>query len=450
MKTNLENSSNRECAHYLQTENEWKKHYLDEHLESVGKLSDQFAQKFLNGDWARLIGLWHDLGKYNPEWQIYLQSKTGYNEDIHKDELREGKIDHSTAGAIFAFRYWEATKFPQELRRVFSYCISGHHAGLPDWTHEMGVGGSLDSRLKKNNLWEKAMRGKIPIHLLQRDNPTSNPMGSKKKFEPKYFHHWIRFLFSSLIDADRLDTEEFMNKEKNYERNNKVSINDLRIRLKSFIDSKVMNASKSELNQIRGVILEDCLIGGRFPQGFFTMTVPTGGGKTLSSLAFALEHCLENKLDRVIMVIPYTSIIEQTADVYRQALGEESVIEHHSNVDPEDETTYSMLACENWDAPLIVTTNVQFFESLFSAKTSSCRKLHNIANSVIVLDEAQMIPCEHLRPILDSLNFLVKYARCSVVFCSATQPALVGTIGINGREEFEGISSQNVIELMKT
>jgi CRISPR-associated endonuclease/helicase Cas3 len=204
--------------------------------------------------------------------------------------------------------------------------------------------------------------------------------------------------------------------------------------------AKVNGSDKTLLNEARNNILEASLLKGESAPGFFSLAVPTGGGKTLASVGFALRHALKYKKERIIIAIPYTSIIEQTAAVYREVFGEGVVLEHHSNLDPETETRQSRLASENWDAPLIVTTNVQLFESLLASRTSSCRKLHNIANSVIILDEAQMLPSEYLRPILSLLRGLVKYFGVTVVFCTATQPALTGRIG-SGEGVFEGISS---------
>jgi CRISPR-associated endonuclease/helicase Cas3 len=206
----------------------------------------------------------------------------------------------------------------------------------------------------------------------------------------------------------------------------------------------------SPLNEVRTEILEQCLSGATQEPGFFSLTVPTGGGKTLASLGFGLSHALAHEKRRIIIVIPYTSIIEQTAEVLRGVLGEDAVLEHHSNLDPDSETQLSKLATENWDAPIIVTTNVQFFESLFAARTSACRKLHNIADSVVILDEAQMVPPEFLKPILSALDGLVTLFGASVVLCTATQPVLTGYIGPRARGKdggFEGL--RNVRELMK-
>src|SRR5690606_17978252 len=237
---------------------------------------------------------------------------------------------------------------------------------------------------------------------------------------------WIRMLFSCLVDADFLDTESYMDQERASLRQGYCSILELLGRLNRYYD-QLTNAPKAKdlpINRIRQRIRERCVEMAKEPQGVFSLSVPTGGGKTLSSLSFALEHAVQHGLDRVIYVIPYTSIIEQNAEVFRKALGADQVVEHHSNLVEEELTPTLRLAAENWDAPVIVTTSVQFFESLFAASPSRCRKLHNIAKSVVILDEAQLLPVEFLSPILQTLQLLVERYQVTVVICTATQPAL--------------------------
>jgi CRISPR-associated endonuclease/helicase Cas3 len=236
----------------------------------------------------------------------------------------------------------------------------------------------------------------------------------------------VRMLFSCLIDADWLDTEKACAPDKSQFREEKFpSLEELKERFDTKLEEKVRGSEKNELNTIRAEILAQCREAGRSNDGgLFTLTVPTGGGKTLSSMAFALEQAVKYGRDRIIYVIPYTSIIEQTANVFRNIFGAENVVEHHSNIDAEKTEARMELAAENWDAPIIVTTNVQFFESLYSAKPRRCRKLHNIANSVVILDEAQLITPEFLTPCVDVLNQLARNFRTSIVFCTATQPSL--------------------------
>jgi CRISPR-associated endonuclease/helicase Cas3 len=223
-------------------------------------------------------------------------------------------------------------------------------------------------------------------------------------------------------------------------------LKELKEKFDSFMEKKMKESKPSKLNLERKEILNVCIEKAKLPSGFFSLTVPTGGGKTFSAMAFALEHALRHGKERVIMAIPYTSIIEQTADEYGKVFGIENVVEHHSNIEPEKETELKKLASENWDAPIIVTTNVQLFESLHASKTKHSRKLHNIANSVIILDEAQMLPPEFLQPILSTLKGLVEHFGVTVVLCTATQPALLGKIGVPPLD-FNGI--ENCIEIIE-
>jgi CRISPR-associated endonuclease/helicase Cas3 len=234
-------------------------------------------------------------------------------------------------------------------------------------------------------------------------------------------------VFSCLIDADRTCTEAFCDSDKAEERAApRPTLYELRAQLDAHLDAMRQNAHATAVNEHRRAILTQCLQAAGGKPGFYSLQVPTGGGKTFSSLAFALHHAPE-RMRRVVVAIPFTSIIEQTADTYRRALGscaERGVVEHHSNLLPEQSTRANQMATENWDAPLIVTTNVQLFESLFAASTTPCRKLHRLANSVIILDEAQTLPVDLLKPTLRALQELVRNYGCTVVLCTATQPAL--------------------------
>ncbi len=244
-------------------------------------------------------------------------------------------------------------------------------------------------------------------------------------------------LYSSLVDADFLDTESYMDCVKTLNRGGYCSISELLDRFKRFSKQMDMKSEATKVNVIRRNIRTKCVQAAKEEQGVFSLSVPTGGGKTLSSLAFALEHAKLHKLKRIIYVIPYTSIIEQNAGVIRSAVGEDQVIEHHSNLDEDDATPKSRLASENWDAPVIVTTSVQFFESLFAAKSSRCRKLHNIVRSVIILDEAQLVPVDFLAPILEAMQLLVDHYHVSFVISTATQPAFKDRI-VDG-QPFKGL-----------
>ncbi len=234
----------------------------------------------------------------------------------------------------------------------------------------------------------------------------------------------MRMLFSCLVDADFLDTEQFMDRGKTQHRGQYPRLEELAPSFFRKMDALELGAAKTPTNAIRAEIRRVCELKSEMPKGLFSLTVPTGGGKTLSAMAFALRHALKHGQQRIIYVIPYTSIIEQTSSILAGIFGRENVVEHHSNLNPEKETLRSQLATENWDAPIVVTTNVQFFESLYASKTSRCRKLHNIVNSIAILDEAQLLPPELLMPCVSAMNDLVRNYGVTVVLATATQPAL--------------------------
>ena len=399
-------------AHVRRDGENFATHDLGEHLRGVGQRAGEYARAFGSGDWARIAGLWHDLGKYSAEFQRRIKSVSGYEAHL---EGQAGRVNHSTAGAQYAIRQFNLHG------RILAYIIAGHHAGLPDWHASETRGAALKVRLDDGSHLERALNQLIPPDILSQTQPTSPLLGNKEGF-----HLWVRMLFSCLVDADFLDTEAFMDAEKGARRGESPKLSDLLSRFNAYMEATFADAPPTRVNEIRTEVLRQCRKKAGESPGCFSLTVPTGGGKTLSSLAFALEHAKRHGKRRVIYAIPYTSIIEQTANVFRDIFPD-AVIEHHSNLDPEMETVESRLAAENWDAPLIVTTNVQFFESLFAARTSRCRKLHNVVNSVVVLDEAQLLPPEFLQPILDVMNLLVRHYGVTFVLSTATQPAL-GTL----------------------
>ncbi|UWX58581.1 CRISPR-associated helicase Cas3' [Chlorobaculum sp. MV4-Y] len=353
-----------------------------------------------------------------------------------------GKIDHSAAGAILA------SNKSKGIGRILGYLIAGHHTGLPDWYREMRTNGcTLEERLKNLEHLQHALKGTPPDSVLNVALPTSLPCQSPPG-GAELAHLWIRMLYSCLVDADFLDTELFMNPEQADLRSNAVDLATLKERFDRYMASKESGAPDTPVNRERKEILRECREkGASLEPGLFSLTVPTGGGKTLASMSFALEHAIRHGKKRIIVAIPYTSIIEQTAAVYREVFGDDAVLEHHSNLDPSRETPASRLASENWDAPIIVTTNVQLFESLFAARSSACRKLHNIVNSVVVLDEAQMLPTDFLQPIISVIKSLTAHFRTSVVLCTATQPVLSGKVG-TGKDILNGFAEGSVRELM--
>ncbi|MDR1766459.1 MAG: CRISPR-associated endonuclease Cas3'' [Lachnospiraceae bacterium] len=422
---------------------------LIEHLNNVAKMAAGFSEVFGAREIAWLMGSCHDLGKYSREFQ----------KRIRGENIR---VDHSTAGAREL-----AADGKNMLALLAAYCVAGHHAGLPDGgSKSQPEAGSLYYRLQNGSIPDySAFRAEIPEGRIE-PNEKLSPV-----WEPTKGHHGFslafltRMLFSSLVDADRLDAEAFS--AKGGVRGD--GFDDIRMlwgRLEAHIER--FNAPKGGINRKRTELLQSCLDAAKSDKGLFSLTAPTGSGKTIASMAFALKHALKHGLRRVIYVIPYCSIIEQNAKVFEDILGEGNVVQHHSGVDydgeAEDEnadsietecetafagggasqtakawkhpkgggstpliagrSTRKRFAVENWDAPVIVTTNVQFFESLFASKGSPCRKLHNIAGSVIVFDEAQMLPLPYLYPCVAAIRELVSNCNCTAVLATATQSAL--------------------------
>ena len=360
-------------AFYAHKTSDGRVQTVEEHLSGTASLAAEFGESFGAGEYGFLAGMAHDIGKYSEEFQRRLDGGP--------------KVDHSSAGAL------ECAAIGQD---AVGMCVAGHHAGLPDF------GNMVDG------VESDTFMGRLKRFLPQRAKAYPGWIGPLPKISsPPDFEDdftcsfWTRMLFSCLVDADYLDTERFMS-DSSVCRDGYDDLSVLRDRLNAY--TAKWDGTENGLNGLRNEIRRACIRAGKQEKGIFTLTVPTGGGKTISSLAFALEHALTHRMKKIIYVIPYTSIIEQNAAVFREVLGEENVVEHHS----ESEQSYSdnmspilqraALATEDWDAPVIVTTAVQFFESLYSNKPSKCRKLHNIANSVIIFDEAQSIPIGRFLP----------------------------------------------------
>lgn len=463
-------------AYYAHTGNrpdgqDWQP--LKDHLTSVAQLAHTRAQAFGAADWAHLVGLLHDLGKYS---QAFQQRLHGSNE----------RADHATAGAKVVVDHIVEIMGPQflPLGKLLAFAIAGHHTGLANGIDEGKERSNLKQRLalefgKNIPVLDERWRQEIELPKTLRTPPLKPhlPQGKYTNFGLMFF---ARMLFSCLIDADRIDTENHARSTdgKAPLATNFPNIAILQAQLGQHLEQLAKGAKQTDVNVLRQHILTHARHQALKPResGLYLLTVPTGGGKTLTSLAFGLDHAVQHQLRRVIYVIPFTSIIEQTAYVFRQAMGEhkDAVLEHHSAFDrdklPEEIKTASKprqadyrdklrLAMESWDAPIVVTTAVQFFESLFSDRTTQCRKLHNIAGSVIVLDEAQTLPLKLLRPIMASIEELALNYGCSVVLCTATQPALkdsdefhngfskVQEIAPNPQELFEKLRRAQVQDL---
>lgn len=388
-----------EKQYYAHRSEDGRRQILLQHLIGTAKWCAAFAAAFGAEALGRLIGLMHDIGKY---------ARGGQR------RILEGgpKVDHATAGAIECMKR-------QQL--VAAICVVGHHSGLPN------MGGQADKG--KGTFWGR-MNKEVEAYDPWKQEvtlPQVPPREVKFILEMDFL---IRMLYSCLTDADFLDTEAFMTNGQ-VERGGGEPISVLADRLDGYIQGWF--PPKNELNAQRCAILRRCIEQGQDVQqapGLYTLTVPTGGGKTVASLAFALHHAKTHGLERVIYVIPYTSIIEQTADEFRKILGAENVLEHHSGVtydiqeEATPETQRLARATENWDMPVVVTTAVQFFESIYSNRSSKCRKLHNLAKSVLIFDEAQMLPVPCLRPCVSAMAQLVAHYHAAVVLCTATQPAL--------------------------
>lgn len=395
-------------AHTPNDKGKW--HGLSAHLEEVASYAKQFADKFHAGDLAYWIALWHDLGKSNPQFQDYLEA-------CRRDERHE-KVPHAIWGAVLAYRLFSHNKEDDRWKEI-ALTIAGHHGRIDQ-------PGSLSQRLEWHAQNSQAIFQHVVEYVKRLPPPPKVTLPELTSTQRELF---IRMVFSALVDADYLDTEKHFKENQYVLRHNQQSIEGLwdKFILNQLELLSSVNATTA-VNRVRKEVYGLCKKAATGKSGIYRMTVPTGGGKTRSGLAFALKHAVKNKMDRVIFAIPYTSIIDQTAKEYRKILGVDAVLEHHSQVNiPADENQdashiSSRLAYENWDAPLIVTTTVQLFESLFSNRSGKVRKLHNIARSVIVLDEAQTLPTELLIPTLDVLRELVERYSVSVVLCTATQP----------------------------
>jgi len=386
---------------------------LREHLQNVADIASEFANDFNAGDLAYAGGLLHDIGKYSPEFQRRLEGATI-------------RVDHSTAGA----REAEAL-YPKQLSRILEYIITGHHGGLLNYgNNENGLEERLGNRFLPDY---SAYRDEIQTPDLTGFRPSLRPIQKRVGFSIAFY---TRMLYSCLVDADSLDTEAFADPGSSSLREQHESFDALSRKFDDHMATLHSGAEETPINRQRREIYEQCRGMAAHPPQIFSLTVPTGGGKTLSSMGFALEHLKQHNQERIFYVIPYTSIIEQNAATFRKIFGSRNVLEHHSNFDPKALTDddvdsveqYLKLSAENWDMPIVVTTNVQFFESLFSNKRSRCRKIHNLARSVIILDEAQMLPTDYLKPCLQALSELVRNYGSTVVICTATQPKLSGLL----------------------
>ncbi len=428
---------------------------LLQHLLGVGEKAKGFAEKIGLAEQGELIGLLHDLGKYSEEFQNYIKSAEGLinqDEDDYIDSRgMKGKIDHSTAGAQFLFR--ELSKKGPDgmlIGQILFLCIASHHSGLIDCISPDGENNFLRRTLKKDikTHLEESLAKLDPVVLNKiRDLLSSEKIINDFKFLLMSIHDKdekskittlfkqglsIRLLFSCLIDADRLDTADFEKphsaklRNKGIYKNWNELIEKLETRLKEF-------EIRNQVDQIRNEISDTCKASAEKEKGIYFLSVPTGGGKTLASLRFALYHANKYKMDKIFYIIPFTSIIDQNADELRKFMETKKIdgsyttdiiLEHHSNLTQEEATWKQKVLSENWDAPIIFTTNVQFLETLFDSGTRGARRMHQLVNSVIIFDEIQTLPVRCIHMFNNAINFLVKNCGATVVFSTATQPIL--------------------------
>ena len=378
----------------------------EEHSKGVAALAEKFTQELGMPQWGLFLGMLHDKGKEKKDFQAYIRLMNGMDTACvsYTDKT------HAYVGALLARQMFQRG-YP-----FVAFALAGHHAGMPDYDH-------LDELLRKPLPKEISFEG-IP------DTPV--PPASWKSMEQADVNHLFRILYSCLVDADYLDTEYFMAPDKAALRGNKTPLTQLFPLLEKYLKELADGSSDTPVNRIRKQVQDACRKAGNWPTGVYSLTVPTGGGKTLSSVLWAFLHAIHTGKKRIILSIPFTSIISQTASILKRIFGEENVLEHHSNLnesnaDKEEETTLmKKLATENWDFPIIVTTNVQLLESMYASHPASCRKLHNIAHSVILFDEAQTLPGERLQPIVDALKTYHRFFDVSLLFTTASQPTLEG------------------------
>lgn len=379
----------------------------DEHSKGVAELAETFAAEFGMGDFGYAMGMLHDKGKEGHQFQEYIQDVNGL--PGHKSYTLDGKA-HAYVGGL------AAKKVLPLVAPLICNPIMGHHRGLYDYA-------DLEEEERK------AIPQEISVPQEEGCSVTLPPWFQPSLLQPKDFHHIERMLYSCLVDADYLDTERFMQPDQAALRGSRTSMEELLPMLEQYLSR--FGKPVTEVNKIRAEIQQACLAASDGPSGFYSLTVPTGGGKTLSSLVWAIHHAIRQGKKRIIIAIPYTSIIVQTAAILRSIFGSENVLEHHSNMEcgkqeKGEQSERQKMATENWDYPLIVTTNVQLFESMMASHPSHCRKLHNISNSIIILDEVQTLPTDYLQTIVDSLDTYQRLFGISVLFTTASQPVLEG------------------------
>lgn len=404
---------------YCDAVGDWHIQSNDDHCKGVSELAALFASEFGMDEWGRLSGLLHDRGKECDGFQNHIRRVSGYD----CRDVIDARVEHSFVGAVIAH------KMKEDVIYWLSNVIAGHHRGLYDMNE-------LKSVLARD----------LPPEI-NSELPTVKLVMPTVKPQEEDISHLVRMMYSALVDADWLDTERFMNRAQFDRRRGGVPLQALNDKLEDYCRAFIADET-NQLNKLRTEIQNLCREKSGLTPGFFSLTVPTGGGKTIASIIWAINHAMRHGKKRIIIAIPYTSIIIQTAQTLKNIFGEDNVIEHHSALDESCVDERSRLACENWDAPIVVTTNVQLFESIFSNRPSTCRKLHSLCNSVVILDEVQSLPMSFLQPIVDAMRSYVKLFGVSFLLCTASQPVLDGNHRGLGMARFNGLSDGDITPIV--
>ena len=442
-------------AHVRKTDNDVQS--VQDHLMETAAIAKILAGKLGLELAGELLGLMHDFGKYSQKFQKYIESATGINPDIDMEDALPGgkKIDHSTAGAQWVYRELRKFGVAQDIGELFGQmlglCIASHHgAGLIDcldgegnavWKKRFEKEDELTHLAECERNADEAVQQKarelagenLIRSLLNAVKPILSDQTTNRKVKEFYLGCLTRFLFSCLIDADRINSSDF-EREAQKEVRRLTEKPDWRPAIDKLETHLAGFENRYPIDEIRRKISDDCLKRASDSQGIYTLTVPTGGGKTLASLRYALHHAKKHHLDRIIYIIPYTSIIDQNAQAVREILGEDWVLEHHSNLEPEKQSWQDKLLSENWSKPIIFTTMVQFLDAWFGGGTRGARHIHPMTNAVLIFDEIQTLPVKCVHLFCNVLNWLTAFGKSTAVLCTATQP-LLGESGLQNFPE---------------
>ena len=442
------------------------------HLKETAVLAKVFAQKLNLESAGELLGLMHDFGKYSRKFQKYIHDETGlFNPDLDDEESTPNgsKVDHSTAGAQWVYRELRKLGAEQGIGELFGQmlglCIASHHGeGLIDclngegnaiWKKRFEKEDELTHLAECEQNADEAVEQKahelvgenLIRSLLNAVKPILSEQTTNNKIKEFYLGCLTRFLFSCLIDADRINSSDF-EREVQKDVRRLIEKPDWQSAIDKLEGKLAVFENRYPIDEIRRRISDDCLKKAADSQGIYTLTVPTGGGKTLASLRYALHHAQKHNLDRIIYIIPYTSIIDQNAQAVREILGEDWVLEHHSNLEPEKQSWQDKLLAENWDKPIVFTTMVQFLDAWFGGGTRGARHIHPMTNAVLIFDEIQTLPVKCVHLFCNVLNWLTTFGKSTAVLCTATQP-LLGELGLQNfpEEKRESISVRGLLRL---